>query len=456
MKKSILFLMLFCAIGMCGSVLAAPPAGGDWQLIWSDEFDSGPTPIAPDSSNWGYENGYVRNKEWQWYNSSLLNAYCQDGILHIEAHKHAVGTYPTGGETGQDGSISSASLRSMGKVAHMYGYIEMRGRIDTQLGSWPAFWSLGAVGEWPDNGECDIMEYYQSKLLFNVAWWKTGDPRWVARWDGANVYISSLPGGWVNNFHTWAMEWDALGVKLYMDDVLYNTWNSSADSNGGGDTSIEGFQQPHYIILNQAIGGTAGGNASGVVYPTNYEVDYVRWYQNQDTSLPNIVDDDDASVTYSAGWGIWLGNPGYMATEHFSETTGSIATFNFTGISATYYGFKRNDLGHAEIFLDGSLVATVDCYNSSGMYYIPLYTTGELSYGAHTLAVRVKGTKNPSSSGTEIIVDAFEYFLSPGDLTDDGKVDLDDVGELSSGWQDVYDMTTLRDVATDWLEGTSP
>ena len=255
-----------------------PPAGGEreWALVWSDEFDSGDTPTLPDSGNWGYEEGYVRNAEWQFYTSDIRNAYLRNGRLHIEAHQQAPGTWPAGGEEGQDGSISSASLTSRGRVQFRHGYLEMRARIDTQWGSWPAFWTLGARGEWPDNGECDVMEYYKEQLLFNVAWWKTGDARWTPRWDGEKVPLDALPAGWADEFHTWGMEWDADGVRLYMDDVLYNEWDSSLDS---GDQSIEGFQQEHFFILNQAIGGKAGGDASGVEYPTHYEVDYVRLYE---------------------------------------------------------------------------------------------------------------------------------------------------------------------------------
>jgi beta-glucanase (GH16 family) len=273
-------MCLMLLFSIASGALADPPAG-DWTLIWSDEFTSGSTPEYPNSTYWGYENGYVRNKEWQYYTNSIQNAYCQDGFLHIEAHKHPAGTYPTGSETGQDGSISSASLCSMNKVEGRYGWLEMRARIDTQLGSWPAFWTLGRSGQWPDSGECDIMEYYTGNLHFNVAWWKTGDAAWTARWDGVAVPVSSLGSGWVNDFHLWVMEWTPEVVRLYMDGVLYNTWDASQDS---GDSSVEGFQQSHYILLNQAIGGTAGGNASGLVYPTNYEIDYVRWYQG--TSVP--------------------------------------------------------------------------------------------------------------------------------------------------------------------------
>jgi len=256
-----------------------PPASGgegEWALVWSDEFDSGDTPVLPDSSNWGYEQGYVRNKEWQFYTSDIRNAYLQGGLLHIEAHQDTPGTHPAGSEPGQDGSISSASLTSRDRVQFRFGYLEMRGRIDTRGGSWPAFWTLGAGGPWPDNGECDVMEYYQGQLLFNVAWWKTGDARWTARWDGVKVPLDTLPADWADQFHTWGMEWDDTGVRLYLDDVLQNEWDSSLDS---GDQSIEGFQQEHFIIVNQAIGGTAGGDASGLVYPTRYEVDYVRLYE---------------------------------------------------------------------------------------------------------------------------------------------------------------------------------
>jgi len=262
---------------ICNSSTAAPPATGDWQLVWSDEFNSSSTPIAPDSSNWGYENGYVRNKEEQYYTNSLQNAYCQNGYLNIEAHKHPPGTYPTGSEPGQDGSISSTSIRSMGKVSYQFGYFEIRARVDTQLGSWPAFWTLGNSGGWPNGGECDILEYYTGKFLFNVAWELYGS----IQWDGEKVYLTSLPAGWLDDFHLWAMEWDTNQVKLYLDGALINTWNTSQDTGDGG---FEGFQQPHYMLINQAIGGTSGGDTSGMVFPTTYEVDWVRiWQENSST-----------------------------------------------------------------------------------------------------------------------------------------------------------------------------
>jgi hypothetical protein len=121
------------------------------------------------------------------------------------------------------------------------------------------------------------------------------------------------------------------------------------------------------------------------------------------------VDDNHSSVSYSSGWGSYTANPGYLNTEHYSETTGSVATFTFTGTQARYYGYKRNDLGYAEISVDDVIKASVDCYSSSAIYDTMLYETAVLASGTHTLKIKVAGTKNASSSGTEIICDAFEY-----------------------------------------------
>lgn len=250
-----------------------------WQLIWSDEFDSGSKPVYPDSYNWGYERGYVRNEEWQYYTDSLENAYCQNGMLHIRALKHPAGTFPTGKHPHQDGSISSASLRSLRKVEHCYGKLEMRARIDTRLGSWPAFWTLGAKGHWPDCGECDIMEYYRGMLKFNVAWQPAEGGEYIL-WDSEVVQLSQLESNWADKFHIWTMEWSPEFVKLYLDGELKNEWSGYQDDSPYGN-SIEGFRQRHYIILNQAVGGTEGGDASGIEYPTNYEIDWVRWYQKK-------------------------------------------------------------------------------------------------------------------------------------------------------------------------------
>jgi len=161
----------------------------------------------------------------------------------------------------------------------MYGRFEMRARIDTRAGLWPAFWTLGTKGLWPGCGEIDIMEYYRGMLLANAAW--ASEQPWTPQWDDIRKPITEFNDlQWSGKFHVWRMDWDAESIKLYVDDYLMNsvalTETFNKDKEGKNP-----FRQPHYIILNLAIGGTAGGDPSGTEFPARYEIDYVRVYEKQ-------------------------------------------------------------------------------------------------------------------------------------------------------------------------------
>ncbi len=135
-----------------------PPDG--YTLVWSDEFDSDG---APNPQNWTFENGFVRNQELQWYQPQ--NARVEKGLLVIEGRReHQINPRYEAGSADwrrarQAAEYTSASLMTRGLQAWQYGYFEMRARIDARDGLWPAWWTLGASGAWPRNGEIDIMEY---------------------------------------------------------------------------------------------------------------------------------------------------------------------------------------------------------------------------------------------------------------------------------------------------------
>jgi beta-glucanase (GH16 family) len=159
----------------------------------------------------------------------------------------------------------------------------MRAKIDVRRGSWPAFWTLGARGPWPANGEIDIMEFYDDTLLFNIAWQGENG----AKWNSVKRERSTMPAGWENQFHVWRMDWDEQAIKLYLDDVLMNTQDLATTINaprtaGQGSTpAMENpFHGPAYLLVNQAMGGQHGGDPAASV-PIRYEVDYVRVYQTK-------------------------------------------------------------------------------------------------------------------------------------------------------------------------------
>jgi beta-glucanase (GH16 family) len=190
------------------------------------------------------------------------------------------------------GEYTSAMLTTWGKGRWLYGRFEMRGRNDTRPGLWPAFWTLGVAGRWPGCGEIDIMEYYRGMLLANAAW--ASERQWVPVWDDVKIPLSEFKdAGWSAKFHVWRMDWDEDNIKLYVDDVLLNTIELKKTFNRDKEGKNP-FHQPHYIILNLAIGGTSGGDPANTEFPAKFEVDYVRIYQEQSqsrTAEPNAPAD---------------------------------------------------------------------------------------------------------------------------------------------------------------------
>jgi beta-glucanase (GH16 family) len=269
-----------CLILLVTSIIAAQeiPTSAEYELVWSDEFNKDGQ---PDPNNWIYENGFVRNNELQWYQPD--NARCENGLLIIEGQrerKKNPNYRPDSNNWRQNREFTeytSASLTTRRLHDWMYGRFEMKGRIDTRPGLWPAFWTLGVQGEWPSCGEIDIMEYYQGTLLANAAWGT--EKQWVPKWDDVKKPIADFNDpNWSTKFHVWRMDWDEDSIKLYVDDMLMNTVDVNETFNADGKNP---FRQPHYIIANLAIGGTAGGDPSKTEFPAKFEIDYIRVYQKK-------------------------------------------------------------------------------------------------------------------------------------------------------------------------------
>lgn len=260
------------------SAPANDTAPADYTLVWADEFSTdGP----PDPCNWTYERGFVRNEELQWYQPE--NARCENGLLIIEARRQRKAN-PNHDPDSRSwrrsrryAEYTSACLLTRRLHRWTYGRFEMRGRIDTRSGMWPAFWTLGSARSWPGCGEIDIMEYYRGMLLANACW--AGERRWTPIWDDLRKPITDFNDpDWSSKFHVWRMDWDKDEIRLYVDNELLNTIDLSRTINQTPD-GANPFHEPHYILLNLAIGGTSGGDPSQTEFPARFEVDYVRIYQ---------------------------------------------------------------------------------------------------------------------------------------------------------------------------------
>jgi len=269
--------LCLCAAAACFVLPAAAQEAG-WKLAWSDEFNRDGR---PDPAKWTYETGFVRNQELQWYQPE--NAWCKKGLLIIEARRErkknpdfAAGS--TNWKTNREyADYTSACLVTRGLASWRYGRFEMRGRIDTRAGLWPAFWSTGVEGRWPHNGEIDIMEYYRNTLLANLIWAGRGGYR-TASFTTRKPIASFADPDWSGKFHVWRMDWDEKRIVITVDGEVLNDSDLDQAANPDG---TNGFRQAQSILLNLAVGGTAGGDPSATQFPARFEVDYVRIYQKQ-------------------------------------------------------------------------------------------------------------------------------------------------------------------------------
>ncbi|MDR7209564.1 glycoside hydrolase family 16 protein [Flavobacterium piscis] len=276
-----------CFFGIIGSVLALGygcvpnkekiTKYKGYKIVWNDEFS---IDGIPDEKNWNYETGFVRNQEDQWYQKE--NAYCENGFLIIEARKENKANPDFVSKTHRDWTksrdsikVTSSCLITQGKHSWQYGRFEMRAKIPVTKGMWPAFWTLGVEGNWPANGEIDIMEYYTGKILANAAW-KSNKPD--TAWDSYTVMLSDFKEDWADKFHVWRMDWDEHWIKLYVDDQLLNEINVKETIQDKNQKIIP-FQQPHYLLVNLAVGGTNGGEFTTADLPSKFIVDYIRVYQ---------------------------------------------------------------------------------------------------------------------------------------------------------------------------------
>jgi beta-glucanase (GH16 family) len=246
---------------------AASARGGEWKLVWSDEFDK---PGLPDKTKWGYEEGLVRNHEAQYYTKDRLeNARVKNGMLVLEGRKvvfaHSNGERWTG--------YTSASLTTEGKASWTYGRIEVRAKLPKGRGVWPSIWLLGenmrSTG-WPRCGEIDIMEFVgkaPGAIHATVHYSMDGK-------HASNSGACPLPNP-KSAFHNYAMEWWPDRIDFFFDDKKYYTVPVEKAQAGFENP----FHKPQYLILNLALGGSWGGPIDNAALPQKFMIEYVRVYQ---------------------------------------------------------------------------------------------------------------------------------------------------------------------------------
>tara|TARA_B110000027_G_scaffold133175_1_gene161003 strand:+ start:1464 stop:3068 length:1605 start_codon:yes stop_codon:yes gene_type:complete len=252
------------------------------NLVWSDEFD-GTGSI--NNSNWHHQTQLIDGNSWangelQHYTNRQANSYVSNGTLKIKAKLE---TYANQGVTK---NYTSARLNS--KFAFRYGRVEVRAKLASVAGTWPAIWMLGkninengaywdnlgyGTSSWPSCGEIDIMEPNIEKTRVLATW----------HWDNGSGYqyngnhINTTNADTSQNFHDYVLVWTPDSMKIYMDSNLVNQMNV-----------VTPFDTDFFILLNVAMGGDLGGTIASNFNEDILEIDYVRVYQESPLGIADL------------------------------------------------------------------------------------------------------------------------------------------------------------------------
>jgi beta-glucanase (GH16 family) len=244
-------------------------------LVWSDEFNGNGV---IDSKNWFHQTQLPPGGSWyggliQHYTNREGNSYLKNGFLNLVAKKEI---FDDQGEVKQ---YTSARLNS--KFTFTYGRIEVRAKLPTGIGTWPAIWMLnkninedGAYWDnqgfgttnWPMCGEIDILEHWGKHQNYVSSAVHNGS--------SYGYKVENLGGQKISNastkFHLYAIEWTKDRMIFSINGVEHFIYEPSIKN-----SETWPYDSDYYMILNIAI----EPDIDPKFIESVMKVDYIRVYQ---------------------------------------------------------------------------------------------------------------------------------------------------------------------------------
>lgn len=253
------------------NTVSAQPAQ---KPIWRQEFN-GKANSGLSTKIWGYDLGGLNaNSEEQFYTKLSKNIRVDgNGNLIIQARPIVEGSKQW--LKCISCKFSSARIKTQDKLAFKYGRMEARIKMPAGKGTWPAFWMLGTKLErlgWPDAGEIDIVEAVGADPT--IVFGTIHGPGYNGSQGTQVGDVAYSPTALSDNFHIYAVEWTPNSIKWFFDDKLYFTATKDAVS-----PNEWVFNQPFFLIVNLAMGGTFGGELDPNLSGATMYVDYIRYYK---------------------------------------------------------------------------------------------------------------------------------------------------------------------------------
>lgn len=256
-------------------VIDETPEG--YALVWADEFNGDAINFEywnhelGDGTSYGLPAGWGNN-ELQLYTDQAAHSGIDKtdelSALRITAVEESAGAY------------RSAKLTSQNKISVRFGRVDVKAKMPSGQGIWPAIWMLGDnIDEisWPGCGEIDIVEILgqEPDRMYSTVHF-TNSENSLESIQGESNNFGDLSA----DYHVYTVEWTADQIRFLLDGTMISELAIEDD--------MKEFLRSFYIILNVAVGGYWPGDPDNTtVFPQQMLVDYVRVYGQEDFVAPD-------------------------------------------------------------------------------------------------------------------------------------------------------------------------
>ena len=234
-----------------------------WKLVWEDDFNG----LTLDSNKWSRVP--VGSSDWNRHMSTVDECFeMKDGKIHLLGINNP-------DKNKDQRPFITGGIWSKHKFAFRYGRVEIRAKLGSAQGAWPAMWMLSEFdkyGKWPKSGEIDIMEHLNfDKIIYQT----THSDYTVNKGQKTNPPHGGTANFNPDEFHVFAVSWYPDKLVFQLDGKTTFTYPKMKDA----DSSQWPYDQPFFLIIDQQLGGKWVGEVNQKQLPVKMEVDWVRVYQ---------------------------------------------------------------------------------------------------------------------------------------------------------------------------------
>lgn len=263
MRKTALFISIIALFFTNCKGAEDSSAKSGLKLVWEENFD---IDNHIDDATWSK---IPRGKaDWNNFMTDYDSCYSvNNGVLTLYGIKNTMlkedtASYLTGG------------IFTKGKRSFTHGRIEIKAKVNSVQGAWPAIWLLPEGAKWPIGGEIDIMEH----LNFDTIAYQTIHTNYTY-----NLGIKEPNNGGIgainrDDYNIYAIEKHQDSLCFFINDNHTFSY-PRIDSEEAEQKGQFPFNSPFYLLIDMQLGGSWVGKIEPEQLPATMEIDWVRLYE---------------------------------------------------------------------------------------------------------------------------------------------------------------------------------